>query len=77
LYFCGSDAYNTCVVFNSVEGTWNVESLLKLPEGTQPQISPDELLLCEEVVRNDPRVQKLAKEVGGPVLLVAALKTVD
>jgi hypothetical protein len=69
----GSDSYNALVSLNKADGTWNVESLLKLPEGTQPQISPGELLECEEIVKNDPRVQELAKEVGGPVLLVPAL----
>jgi primary-amine oxidase len=53
------------VALNGAEGTWNVESLVKLPEGTQPQISPGELLACEEIVRNDERVQELAKQVGG------------
>jgi hypothetical protein len=70
----GSDAYNAIVALNSAEGIWNVESLLKLPEGTQPQISPGELLACEDIVKNDPRVQELAKEVGGSVL-VPALET--
>ncbi|KAI0263644.1 copper amine oxidase [Gloeopeniophorella convolvens] len=58
------DAYNTIVVLDSTKGTWSVESLLKLPEGTQPQISPEELLACEEIVKKDARVQALAREVG-------------
>jgi hypothetical protein len=60
----GSDAYNAIVTLNGAEGPWNIESLLKLPEGTQPQISPGELLECEDIVKNDARVQALAKEVG-------------
>jgi primary-amine oxidase len=52
------------VTFHGAEGSWNIESLLKLPEGTQAQISPGELLACEAVVKNDARVQALAKEVG-------------
>jgi primary-amine oxidase len=60
----GSNAYNAIVTLNGAEGFWNTESLLKLPEGAQPQISPGELLACEDVVRNDTRVQELAKEVG-------------
>ena len=60
----GSDAYNAIVTFRGAEGSWNIESLLKLPEGTQPQISPGELLACEAIVKNDARVQALAKEVG-------------
>jgi primary-amine oxidase len=63
-----SDAYNTIVALDNSEGSWNVESLLKLPEGTQPQISPGELLACEDIVKNDARVQALAKDVGELVL---------
>lgn len=36
----------------------------KLPEGVQPQISVDELILCETIVRADPKVRELAKAVG-------------
>jgi hypothetical protein len=64
----GSDAYNAIVTFHGAEGSWNIGSLLKLPEGTQPQISPGELLACEAIVKNDARVQALAKEVGEPTL---------
>lgn len=60
----GSDAYNAIVTLHDAEGSWNIESILKLPEGTQPQISPGELLACEAIVKNDARVQALAKEVG-------------
>ena len=64
LYPYGSDVYNTIVALDSTEGTWSVESIVKLPEGTQPQISPEELLQCEDIVKNDPGVQALAKQVG-------------
>lgn len=60
----GSYAYNAIVTVHTTEGSWNVESFLKLPEGTQPQITPGELLACEDIVKNDARVQALAKEVG-------------
>ncbi|KAJ7572011.1 copper amine oxidase [Mycena floridula] len=43
---------------------WHVETFEKLPEGVQPQISVEELVACEQVVRNDKRVQQLAKDVG-------------
>lgn len=36
----------------------------KLPEDVQPQISVEELLMCEEIIRADERVIKLAAEVG-------------
>ncbi|KAH9172436.1 copper amine oxidase [Lactarius sanguifluus] len=58
------DAYNTIVALDGAKGTWGVESIVKLPEGTQPQISPEELLACEDIVKNDPGVQALAKQVG-------------
>ncbi|KIO07028.1 hypothetical protein M404DRAFT_14957 [Pisolithus tinctorius Marx 270] len=55
-------AYNTVVAFDDEE--WKVESLQRLPEGAQPQITVEELIHCEVVVRNDPKVQALAKQVG-------------
>lgn len=47
-----------------MNGTWVLDKLDLLPEGVQPQITVDELIACEDIVRNDPTVQKLAKEVG-------------
>ena len=47
-----------------MEGAWTLDKLDLLPEGVQPQITIDELIACENTVRNDPTVQKLAKEVG-------------
>jgi hypothetical protein len=64
LFSYGSDAYNAIVSLNGAGGPWNIESLLKLPGGSQPQISPGELLACEDIVKNDAQVQALAKEVG-------------
>ena len=46
------------------DDAWEVQTVDKLPEGQQPQISVEELLLCETIIRADERVQKLAKEVG-------------
>ena len=45
-------------------GKWEVETLDKLPQGTEPQISVEELTQCEEIVKKDPQVQKYAKDVG-------------
>ncbi|KAH9895668.1 copper amine oxidase [Cubamyces lactineus] len=56
------DAYNTILSLNGQD--WVVDSLDKLPEGVQPQISVEELLLCEEIIRADERVIQLAAEVG-------------
>ena len=47
---------------------WTVESVEKLPAGLQPQISPQELQECERIIRADPEVQRLAKEVGGLIV---------
>lgn len=41
-----------------------MDTLEKLSASEHPQISVEELLECEKVVKNDPRVQKLAKAVG-------------
>jgi hypothetical protein len=50
--------------------------LTRLPEGTQPQLSPEELIACEEIVRKDPRVQQLARDVGMfHIFIVSALFT--
>ncbi|KAL4263944.1 Amine oxidase [Pleurotus pulmonarius] len=46
------------------EDVWTVASLEKLAEGVQPQISVEELIACEQVVRKDKYVQELAAKVG-------------
>ncbi|KAI0795895.1 peroxisomal copper amine oxidase [Abortiporus biennis] len=56
------DSYNSVLAFK--EGQWEVQKLTKLPDGVQPQISVEELLLCEDIIRADERVVKLAKDVG-------------
>jgi primary-amine oxidase len=38
--------------------------LEKLAEGLQPQVSVEELIDAEIIVRKDPTVQKLAADVG-------------
>lgn len=57
-----SDSYNTLLSLK--EGQWEVDTVEKLPEGVQPQITVEELLLCEKVIREDKVVQKLAADVG-------------
>ena len=49
---------------------WTVATLEKLPEGVQPQISVEELIDAEVVVKSDKRVQELAKAVGAYVGLI-------
>ncbi|KAK0466066.1 copper amine oxidase [Desarmillaria tabescens] len=56
------DAYNVILALD--DGKWGIESIEKLPEGAQPQISVQELVACEKIVKSDARVQQLAKEVG-------------
>ena len=56
-------AYNTILSLKGQD--WVVDTLEKLPEGVQPQISVEELLLCEEIIRADERVIKFAADVGG------------
>ncbi|KAH9847764.1 peroxisomal copper amine oxidase [Lenzites betulinus] len=57
-----SAAYNSIVTLHGQD--WVVDVVDKLPEGVQPQISVEELLLCEEIIRADERVIKLAADVG-------------
>lgn len=64
-----SNAYSVVLALNG--GDWAVETIEKLPEGVQPQISVEELLLCEEIIRADERVRKLAKDVGKCFLLTS------
>jgi primary-amine oxidase len=68
-----SDAYSSIVALDNAKSTWSVEDLLKLPKGTQPQITPGELLECEAIVKNDARVQAFAKEVGKLNTLIVRL----
>ena len=57
-----SDSYNTLLSLK--DGQWEVNTIEKLPEGVQPQITVEELLLCEKIIREDKQVQKLAADVG-------------
>ena len=57
-----SDAYNATLTLK--DSAWKVDVIEKLPVGTQPQISVEELVQAEEAIRNDPKVQELAKAVG-------------
>jgi len=51
---------------SSSDQAWNVDILTLLPEEAQSQISVEELAACEVLVKNDPKVQALAKQVGKP-----------
>ncbi|TDL20438.1 peroxisomal copper amine oxidase [Rickenella mellea] len=56
------DAHNVNLTFKGSE--WIIDTIEQLPEGTQPQISVEELIAAEQAIRDDPRVQALAKDVG-------------
>ncbi|KAJ3821709.1 copper amine oxidase, partial [Lentinula raphanica] len=56
-------SYNVILSLHS-EGQWSVDTIEKLPDGVQPQISVEELIACEKVVKADKTVQELAKAVG-------------
>ncbi|KAJ7725639.1 copper amine oxidase [Mycena maculata] len=55
-------SYN--VILSLQEPGWTVDSFDLLEEGLQPQISIEELVRCEQVVREDPLIQRVAKDVG-------------
>ena len=57
-----SRSYNA--ILSSRDQAWNVDILTLLPKEVHSQISVEELLACEAVVKNDPKVQALAKQVG-------------
>jgi primary-amine oxidase len=57
-----SRAYN--ILLELQDFHWKVYSLEQLPEGTQPQITVEEIINAEEIVRNDPQVIELAAKVG-------------
>ncbi|KAF5336735.1 hypothetical protein D9758_016270 [Tetrapyrgos nigripes] len=58
--------YNVyCSLSSSPNGpTWTVDTLTLLPSGVQPQISVEELIAAERIVKNSPKVIELAAEVG-------------
>jgi len=58
-----SRVYNAVLAFNDV-GKWEIETLSLLPAEVHPQISVEELNDCERVVKNNPTIQKLARDVG-------------
>ena len=55
-------AYNVILSFR--DGQWSVDTLELLSESEHPQISVEELLECEKVVKNSKTIQRLAKDVG-------------
>lgn len=62
--------HNYNVILSMKDLEWHVDTLERLPEGVQPQISVEELIACEIVVKSDKRVQQLAKAVGMFFILI-------
>ncbi|KAG8954280.1 hypothetical protein FRC04_000505 [Tulasnella sp. 424] len=56
--------YNAKLTLATDKRAWVVNEIDTLPEGTQPQITVEELIECDELVRKDETVLKLAAEVG-------------
>ncbi|KAH8835989.1 copper amine oxidase [Flagelloscypha sp. PMI_526] len=52
------------VILASKESDWAVETFTALAEGVNPQISVEELIEAENVVKKDPKVIEIAKELG-------------
>ncbi|KAK7464255.1 peroxisomal copper amine oxidase [Stygiomarasmius scandens] len=56
--------YNVYLSLDTAQGIWTVDTLKPLPSGVQPQISVEELIAAERIVKADPTVRRLAAEVG-------------
>ncbi|GLB43633.1 putative amine oxidase [Lyophyllum shimeji] len=55
-------SYNAVLSYR--DSKWSVDTFEQLPAECHSQISVEELIACEKVVKNNPLVQKLAAEVG-------------
>ncbi|KAG6844078.1 hypothetical protein H0H87_009960, partial [Tephrocybe sp. NHM501043] len=61
------DVVNGCsynAILSYRESKWSIETLEKLPQELHSQISVEELIDAEKVVKNSPLVQKLAADIG-------------
>jgi len=56
-------SYN-CILSLNTDGSWVVASFEKLADGIHPQISVEELIECEKIVRKDKKVLQIAKDIG-------------
>ncbi|KAF8899406.1 peroxisomal copper amine oxidase [Infundibulicybe gibba] len=55
-------SYNVILSFQNSK--WTVDTFELLPGTVHPQISVEELIDCERIVRGNAQIQKLAKDVG-------------
>ena len=58
-------SYNALLTYNTHCFEWVVDKLTKLADNQHPQISVGELIRAEVIIKNNPIVQQLAKDVGG------------
>jgi Cu2+-containing amine oxidase len=59
---CGRHAFN--VLLDLEDNNWTIRTFIQLPDGVEPQITPEELNQADEAVRRDANVIKFAAEVG-------------
>lgn len=53
LITCPRNNYNATLTLSTDKKAWVVDEIETLPEGTQPQITVEELIECDELVRQD------------------------
>ncbi|KAG9039037.1 hypothetical protein FRB95_012748 [Tulasnella sp. JGI-2019a] len=58
------NSYHVALTLDRQKATWIVDSVDKLPETVQPNITLEELIGCVDVVRSDADVIRFAAEVG-------------
>lgn len=58
----GRNVFN--VLLDLEDDEWTIRTFVQLPDGLEPQITPEELNKADEAVREDANVIKLAAEVG-------------
>ena len=59
---CDRNAFN--VLLDFTDNKWSIRTFIRLPDGVEPQMTPEELNQADEAVRRDPTVIKLAAQVG-------------
>jgi primary-amine oxidase len=59
---CDRNAFN--VLLDLMDHRWTIRTFSQLPDGVEPQITPEELNQADEAVRKDATIIKLAAEVG-------------
>jgi len=52
------------VTLDLEDNMWTIRTFIQLPDGVEPQITPEELNAADQAVREDANVIRLAAEVG-------------